>query len=319
MPLFYDLLTAPATKIITIKAYVFSPLLNIFTPNYILARICQSKEKFSPKCISNQTQVLLSQWPTGMRFFSPVPSKHFGDTTNLIRPQISAIFIFNLKTGTPSTWVHLECYRNVTIIIRVFITGIFSFHTFWTNGLNPNLSKLALQWIRSLELQSVRLVHAVRKWNYLLNWLFSETWYVLGFNMSYFRYVLLHHVMGELEGRKSAWAYVEGGMGSVSQSIANAARSMGTTVMTNKVGQQYYSLHCRIKRLSFDFNTNVQFCSYPRDQSNLIWAVYHIWSLLIYRMTNFTLFGHERFTLLWRFAIFGDFLFIAPQSYLVWA
>lgn len=47
-------------------------------------------------------------------------------------------------------------------------------------------------------------------------------------------YVLLHHVMGELEGRKSAWAYVEGGMGKLSQAIADSATSMGTTVLTNK-------------------------------------------------------------------------------------
>jgi phytoene dehydrogenase-like protein len=41
--------------------------------------------------------------------------------------------------------------------------------------------------------------------------------------------------MGELEGRKSAWAYVEGGMGKLSQAIADSATSMGTTVLTNKV------------------------------------------------------------------------------------
>ena len=50
-----------------------------------------------------------------------------------------------------------------------------------------------------------------------------------------FRYVLLHHVMGELEGRKSAWAYVEGGMGKLSQAIADSATSMGATILTSKV------------------------------------------------------------------------------------
>ena len=49
------------------------------------------------------------------------------------------------------------------------------------------------------------------------------------------RYVLLHHVMGELEGRKSAWAYVEGGMGKLSQAIADSATSMGATILTDKV------------------------------------------------------------------------------------
>ncbi|XP_039994625.1 pyridine nucleotide-disulfide oxidoreductase domain-containing protein 2 isoform X2 [Xiphias gladius] len=51
-------------------------------------------------------------------------------------------------------------------------------------------------------------------------------------------YVLLHHVMGELEKEKGAWGYVEGGMGGVSQAIASAARSFGVDIFTEKdVGQ----------------------------------------------------------------------------------
>ena len=48
-------------------------------------------------------------------------------------------------------------------------------------------------------------------------------------------YVLLHHVMGELEGRRNAWGYAEGGMGGVSTAIANAARSFGATICTDSV------------------------------------------------------------------------------------
>ncbi|VVB08019.1 unnamed protein product [Arabis nemorensis] len=40
-------------------------------------------------------------------------------------------------------------------------------------------------------------------------------------------YVLLHHVMGETDGERSVWSYVEGGMGSVSMAIANAAKEAG--------------------------------------------------------------------------------------------
>lgn len=46
-------------------------------------------------------------------------------------------------------------------------------------------------------------------------------------------YVLFHHVMGECEGQRGAWAYVEGGMGAVSQAIAGAAREAGATIHTN--------------------------------------------------------------------------------------
>ncbi|XP_077351346.1 pyridine nucleotide-disulfide oxidoreductase domain-containing protein 2-like isoform X2 [Festucalex cinctus] len=47
-------------------------------------------------------------------------------------------------------------------------------------------------------------------------------------------YVLLHHVMGELEKEKGAWGYVEGGMGGVSKALASAARSYGADIFTEK-------------------------------------------------------------------------------------
>lgn len=50
-----------------------------------------------------------------------------------------------------------------------------------------------------------------------------------------FRYVLLHHVMGAVEGVQGAWAYPEGGMGAVSDAIARAARSHGAELYTNQV------------------------------------------------------------------------------------
>jgi len=48
-------------------------------------------------------------------------------------------------------------------------------------------------------------------------------------------YVLIHHVMGCIDGHRGVWAYVQGGMGLVSQSIANCARSHGATIFTGKV------------------------------------------------------------------------------------
>ncbi|XP_056148139.1 pyridine nucleotide-disulfide oxidoreductase domain-containing protein 2 [Lampris incognitus] len=51
-------------------------------------------------------------------------------------------------------------------------------------------------------------------------------------------YVLLHHVMGELEKEKGAWGYVEGGMGGVSKAIASSARSHGAEIFTEKEVEQ---------------------------------------------------------------------------------
>ncbi|XP_048865099.1 pyridine nucleotide-disulfide oxidoreductase domain-containing protein 2 [Brienomyrus brachyistius] len=47
-------------------------------------------------------------------------------------------------------------------------------------------------------------------------------------------YVLLHHVMGELEKERGAWGYVEGGMGGVSKAIANAACAHGASLFTER-------------------------------------------------------------------------------------
>lgn len=43
-------------------------------------------------------------------------------------------------------------------------------------------------------------------------------------------YVLIHHVMGETYGERGVWAYVEGGMGRLSEAIADAAREAGVDI-----------------------------------------------------------------------------------------
>jgi phytoene dehydrogenase-like protein len=46
-------------------------------------------------------------------------------------------------------------------------------------------------------------------------------------------YILLHHVMGSVGGKRGLWGFVRGGMGAVSEAIAAAARSHGTQIRTN--------------------------------------------------------------------------------------
>eukprot|EP01038_Epipyxis_sp_PR26KG_P005498 gene5498-7611_t len=46
-------------------------------------------------------------------------------------------------------------------------------------------------------------------------------------------YVLLHHVMGEAGGKKGVWSYVEGGMGAVSDAIAQSALHHDCDIATN--------------------------------------------------------------------------------------
>ncbi|CAN6482036.1 unnamed protein product [Victoria cruziana] len=46
-------------------------------------------------------------------------------------------------------------------------------------------------------------------------------------------YVLLHHVMGESDGDRGVWSYVEGGMGSISMAIGRAACEAGAHIVTD--------------------------------------------------------------------------------------
>ncbi len=45
-------------------------------------------------------------------------------------------------------------------------------------------------------------------------------------------YVLFHHVMGQVHGERGVWAYVEGGMGRLSEALAAAARDAGAELRT---------------------------------------------------------------------------------------
>jgi len=46
-------------------------------------------------------------------------------------------------------------------------------------------------------------------------------------------YVLFHHVMGECDGVRGVWGYVRGGMGSLSNAIASAAKERGAEIKVN--------------------------------------------------------------------------------------
>ena len=46
-------------------------------------------------------------------------------------------------------------------------------------------------------------------------------------------YILLHHVMGSVEGKRGLWGFVRGGMGAVSNAIAQSAQARGAEIRTN--------------------------------------------------------------------------------------
>ncbi|MEO8098410.1 MAG: NAD(P)/FAD-dependent oxidoreductase [Acidobacteriota bacterium] len=48
-------------------------------------------------------------------------------------------------------------------------------------------------------------------------------------------YILLHHCMGGVNGHRGLWGFVRGGMGTVSNAIADSARARGAVIRTNAV------------------------------------------------------------------------------------
>ena len=46
-------------------------------------------------------------------------------------------------------------------------------------------------------------------------------------------YVLLHHVFGEVNGKKGVWAHAIGGMGAITQAMAKCAASRGADIRVN--------------------------------------------------------------------------------------
>jgi len=46
-------------------------------------------------------------------------------------------------------------------------------------------------------------------------------------------YVLLHHVFGEVNGKKGAWGHAIGGMGAITQAMAGACRALGVEIRTD--------------------------------------------------------------------------------------
>ena len=58
-------------------------------------------------------------------------------------------------------------------------------------------------------------------------------------------YVLLHHVFGEVNGKKGAWGHAIGGMGAISQAMAKAAAERGVDIRVNSAVREVLVEHGR--------------------------------------------------------------------------
>jgi len=58
-------------------------------------------------------------------------------------------------------------------------------------------------------------------------------------------YVLLHHVFGEVNGKKGAWGHAVGGMGAITQAMASACQDAGVQIHLNAPVSELLITNCR--------------------------------------------------------------------------
>lgn len=71
-------------------------------------------------------------------------------------------------------------------------------------------------------------------------------------------YVLLHHVFGEAAGRPGVWAYVEGGMGAVSDAIARSAVESGAQIVCDAAVKRITFKGDRVTGVELEDGTRVE-------------------------------------------------------------
>jgi phytoene dehydrogenase-like protein len=65
-------------------------------------------------------------------------------------------------------------------------------------------------------------------------------------------YILFHHVMGETDGARGVWGYVEGGMGALSEAIAASARRLGARIETGQAASAIIALDGRARGVALE-------------------------------------------------------------------
>ncbi len=60
-------------------------------------------------------------------------------------------------------------------------------------------------------------------------------------------YILLHHCMGGVNGHRGLWGFVRGGMGAVSNAIADSARAKGVTIRVNAPVEKILAHNGRVR------------------------------------------------------------------------
>jgi len=71
-------------------------------------------------------------------------------------------------------------------------------------------------------------------------------------------YILLHHCMGGVGGKRGLWGFVRGGMGAISESIARSARSKGAEIRVNAPVERILVRNGRVRGVVIEGGEEIQ-------------------------------------------------------------
>ena len=97
-------------------------------------------------------------------------------------------------------------------------------------------------------------------------------------------YVLLHHVFGEVNGKKGAWGHSVGGMGKITEIMAKVCRDLGVEISLEEVCARTSSVAGQ-GAVQFD-NANLLQYEYPPDTAELAKAVNYEFEDMVMDITS---------------------------------
>ena len=71
-------------------------------------------------------------------------------------------------------------------------------------------------------------------------------------------YVLLHHVFGEVNGKKGSWGHAIGGMGAITQAMASEARALGVEIRTGRAVAAIRERAGRVHGVALDDGSEIE-------------------------------------------------------------
>ncbi|MGE3385305.1 MAG: phytoene desaturase family protein, partial [Bdellovibrionales bacterium] len=216
-------------------------------PGFKISRLSYVNSLFRPDIVRdlNLTKYGFEMLPRDPSSFTPFPDKRYmllGPDKSLCRSEI-AKFSKNDAEAYPK---YEEMLTEISEVLEPMMEMIppnpgkltFSDVTTYGGFLLKNRDKIKHQWPEIMRLMTGSATDLLNEWfesDELKSTLATDA--VIGANaspaMPGTAYILFHHVMGECNGVRGVWGYMRGGMGAISNALADSCRALGVEIHTS--------------------------------------------------------------------------------------